>query len=170
MTDSFLYFAYGSNMLSRRLKARERTPSAQVIGAGFVEGYRLTFDKVSTDRSGKCNIKATTNPTDRVHGVLFSIPTAEERALDRAEGLGRGYRKGKVRVMTPSGARDAIAYIADNTASLLRPYDWYKALVVAGAMEHGLPDAYVEWLQAVDSQPDPNPVRRANNEAVLSDS
>ncbi len=174
MADTFLYFAYGSNMLSRRLKARNRTPSARFIGTGFVEGHRLTFDKVSKDRagnrSGKCNIEATTNPADRVYGVLFNIPTAEETALDDAEGLGRGYRKDKVRVLVPDGACAAVAYIADNTDPLLLPYDWYKAFVIAGAVEHALPEAYVQRLQAVVSQPDPDPVRRAKNEAVLSES
>ncbi len=157
-------------MLSRRLKAKGRTPSAQFIGTGFVERHRLIFDKVSTDRSGKCNIKATTNPADRVHGVLFSILKAEECALDAAEGLGKGYRKDKVRVVTPSGEFAAVAYIADNTDPLLRPYDWYKAFVITGAVEHRLPNTYVQELRTVNSQSDPDPVRSARNEAILSDS
>jgi hypothetical protein len=49
-----LIFAYGSNMLERRLTAR--TPSAIPVGTAYVEEYRLTFDKVSTDGSGKCEI------------------------------------------------------------------------------------------------------------------
>jgi gamma-glutamylcyclotransferase len=52
MPRTSLYFAYGSNMFARRLSAR--TPSAMRIGTGFVEGRKLTFDKVSTDGSGKC--------------------------------------------------------------------------------------------------------------------
>ena len=49
----------------------------------------------------------------------------------------------------------------------LRPYDWYKALVVAGAIEHSLPPAYVEWIRTFHSQPDPNVMRRAKNERLL---
>src|SRR5436309_10854406 len=90
MAGMFLYFAYGSNMLTRRLTAR--TPSAAAVGTGFVEGYRLSFDKVSSDGSGKCDIEPTSNPADRVYGVVFTIADAEAGALDDAEGLDRGYR------------------------------------------------------------------------------
>jgi len=166
MNETFLYFAYGSNMLTRRL--RKRTPSAVVIGTGFVGGHRLTFDKVSTDGSGKCNIESTNDPADRVYGVLFSIEMSEAQNLDEAEGLGSGYQKSGVHVVSPTGARMAVTYIADNTNPLLLPYDWYKDFVVRGAIEHKLPAPYVRRLQTTDSQRDLNEKRRARNEAVLA--
>jgi hypothetical protein len=165
--DSFLYFAYGSNMLTRRLTAR--TPSATPQGTAFVEWYRLTFDKKSTDGSGKCDIEATGNSADRVYGVLFSISTAEADALDEAEGLGRGYRKGDVQAVTPNGISPAVTYFATEKDPARQPYHWYKDFVVAGAVEHGLPDVYIEGLKGVPSQPDPDAARRAKNEAVLAD-
>lgn len=66
--EFFLYFAYGSNMLFRRLKAR--TPSARLVGVGHVLGYRLVFDKVSKDGSGKCDIERTGVNADMVYGAL----------------------------------------------------------------------------------------------------
>ena len=72
-------------MFTRRLT--RRTPSAAAVGIAYVEGYRLTFDKVSTDGSGKCDIEATGNAADRVYGVLFRIATAEAADLDDHEGL-----------------------------------------------------------------------------------
>jgi len=167
MADTFLYFAYGSNMLTRRLKAPKRAPSAEVVGRAFVEGRRLTFDKVSGD-SGKCDIEATGNPADRVYGVLFRIAAAEEEALDRAEGLGSGYDKGEVQAVTPAGAMPAVAYFATKKDPDRIPYHWYKAFVVAGAVEHALPDAYIEGLRAVPSQHDADSARTARNEALLS--
>lgn len=164
-TPTFLYFAYGSNMLSRRLCAR--TPSASVKVVGYLNGRRLTFDKVSTDGSGKCDIEATPHPTDLVYGVLFEIASGEKAALDTAEGLGKGYREEGVTVITPSGNVEAVAYVATAKEPALRPYHWYKALVVAGATEHALPAPYVEWLRTVDSKPDPKATRRAKNEALL---
>ncbi len=166
-TDTFVYFSYGSNMLSRRVQAIERAPSAVAIGVGFVQGRRLTFDKVGRDGSGKCDIEVTMNPTDRAYGVLFRIRSAEKTGLDRAEGLGRGYGEENVRVVTTSGECTAIAYVATMKALTLRPYHWYKALVVAGAVEHGLPLGYVEWLRTFESQADPDTKRRAENEALL---
>jgi hypothetical protein len=137
MNDSFLYFAYGSNMLTHRL--RGRAPTARAIGTGFVEGHRLAFDKVSTDGSGKCNIEPTNSPADRVYGVLFRIAASDAQFLDEAEGLGRGYQKRDVRVVCPSVTEAAVAYLADRTNPTLAPYDWYMEFVVRGAIEHSLP-------------------------------
>ena len=166
MTDSFVYFAYGSNMLSRRL--RKRTPSAVAIGTGFVKGHRLTFDKVSSDGSGKCNIAAAKNPMERVYGVLFRINSSEAERLDNTEGLGRGYRKCELHVVTPTGTSPAVAYIADRTDPLLLPYDWYKEFVITGAVEHQLPGNYIDGLRSIASRRDPDAGRDAENRATLS--
>ena len=165
--ERLLYFAYGSNMLLRRLRAPDRAPSALAVGAGYVEGRRLNFNKLSIDGSGKCDIEATCRPHDHAHGVLFSIAVAEKTALDVVEGLGRGYAEEHVRVVTDNGTETALTYVALMKAPALRPYHWYKAFVVAGAMEHGLPGDYVEWLRSIASQPDPDSGRRKANEALL---
>jgi len=165
----FRYFAYGSNMLSRRLAAADRAPSAVPSSRGYVDGYRLTFHKVSVDGSGKCHAEATGRSSDRVHGVVFDVAWADKPALDRAEFLGRGYREETLEVVTPAGPVSATAYIATVRDALLEPYRWYKALVVAGAMEHGLPAAYMEWLRGFESIEDPDEDRRRRYEALLSD-
>jgi cation transport regulator ChaC len=166
MPGTFFYFAYGSNMFGRRLAAR--TPSAVRIATALVEGRRLTFDKVSTDGSGKCDIEATGNPADRVYGVVFRIATAEGRRLDEAESLGHGYRKDEIMVVTSEGTLAAMTYIATEKDPKRRPYDWYKAFVVQGAAENALPAAYIELIRTVPSQTDPNTARRAMNEALLA--
>jgi cation transport regulator ChaC len=166
VVEAFVYFAYGSNMLSRRL--RERTPSATVIGTGHVEGRRLAFHKAGRDGSAKCDIQATDAVTDKAYGVLFRIACSEKGALDRAEGLGEGYSEENLLVQRDDGTRvTAKAYIATAIEPTLRPYDWYKGLVVAGAVENGLPRAYVEWLKTCDSQPDSDATRREQNENLL---
>jgi cation transport regulator ChaC len=163
--ETFLYFAYGSNMLTRRLVAR--TPSAEAVGTAHVEGYRLTFDKASTDGSGKCDIEATGNATDRVWGVLFRIATDEAGDLDAAEGLGHGYQKHEIDAVAASTTTRAIAYVATAKDPTRTPYQWYKALVIAGAEEHALPQDYVAALRDIPSQPDPDATRRMTNEALL---
>ena len=80
------YFAYGSNMLIERLQAR--VPSAKPATHAKIEGWRLQFDKVSSDESGKCHIVP--SPGDVVYGVLFYIDAADRGKLDQAEGLHRG--------------------------------------------------------------------------------
>src|SRR5271169_2701875 len=120
MPGTFWYFAYGSNMFARRLAAR--TPSAVRITTAFVDGRRLAFDKVSSDGSGKCDIEGTGNPANRVYGVVFRIATAEERLLDEAEGVGHGYRKDEIMVMTPEGTLAAAAYFATEKDPKRQPY------------------------------------------------
>lgn len=162
---TFLYFAYGSNMLTRRLM--RRAPSALAVGIGFVEGHKISFDKVSVDGSGKCDIRPTGNPADRVYGVLFSIDVRERNGLDQAEGLGDGYCDSEMPVKTEAGSSVAVTYLAKSTNAEMRPYDWYKEIVVAGAVEHRLPIDYVQSLRNVDSQPDADAGRSAENRAVM---
>lgn len=155
-------------MLSRRLKATNRAPSATPIGAGYVSGRRLTFDKVSKDGSGKCDIESTANLTDRAYGVLFKIAKSEKQKLGFEEGLGKGYKEETVIVITQNGEEyEASAYVATEKEPALRPYHWYKAIVIAGAVEHKLPLSYIEWLRTFNSQQDPNTERRAKNESLL---
>jgi gamma-glutamylcyclotransferase len=164
---TMLYFAYGSNMLLRRLRAKNRAPSAVAVCTGYVEGRRLDFCKLSVDGSGKCDIEATGSPRDRAWGVIFRISAADKPALDRVEGLGKGYADRQVQVVTPGGVMNAFTYVALMKAPSLRPYHWYKAFVVAGARENGLPDDYIGWLATFESQADPDSGRSKSNEALL---
>jgi len=155
----FLYFAYGSNMFYRRLL--ERAPSADQVKTGFVAGRRLTFDKLSCDGSGKCNIEITNNQSDRVYGVLYEIDKLEEKPLNKAEGVGeedKDYKEKIVEVVTSAGTHRAVAYVVMPMKKKPgpRPYHWYKAIVIAGAVEHALPASYVEWLRTIESKPDPS--------------
>jgi hypothetical protein len=161
---TFKYFAYGSNMLTRRLTAKNRAPSAKVVGTGYIEGRRLTFDKLSQDGSGKCDAEATGTATDRVYGVIFDIAMSDKVALGNAEGLNKGYAEETLKVITASGVIEVMTYIATRKERALRPYHWYKALTLAGAVEHGLPKDYVEWVRTVVSIEDQDATRRAKNE------
>jgi len=154
-------------MLTRRLIAADRAPSAKAIGIGYVECRRVTFSKVSQDWSGKCDAEVTGKKTDRVYGVIFKIALTGKAALSKAEGLGKGYTEEHVDVITGLCNVQVMTYIATKKEAVLRPYHWYKSITVAGAVEHGLPTDYVEWLKAFESIEDPNAERRAKNEALL---
>lgn len=154
-------------MLTRRLNAVDRAPSASALGPGSVTKYKLTFDKIGIDGSGKCNIEYTGKSTDCVCGVLFEIDRADKAALDRVESLGTGYDEQIIEVEMEGGVINAVTYVAMMKDPNLKPYHWYKAYVVAGAMEHGLPDRYVEWLRTIDTLPDPDSERREAHQAIL---
>lgn len=149
-------------MLTVRL--RERCPSAKPIGVGYVGGRVLRWHKVSGDGSGKCDL-AVGSDGDAGYGVIFEIEESEAVALDEAEGLGHGYDAAEVRVASESGPVQCLTYRATKTDDHLRPYDWYQKLVIAGALEHGLPKPYVLTIAAVQAVPDTTPQRRARLEA-----
>ena len=153
--NSFLYFAYGSNMLSSRL--RGRCPSAEPVGVAELPGHELRWHKRSKDNSGKCDVVACQGK--RVIGVLYRIEYSDKEGLDRAEGLGRGYEEIEAHVVHDKNNFIAKAYQATATDESLTPYGWYKALVIAGAQENGLPQDYIEQLKLVVSTDDPDRAR-----------
>jgi hypothetical protein len=139
------YFAYGSNMSTRRLRAR--APSCRFLARGTLKQYQLRFHKRSIDGSAKCDAFFTGNAEDRVLGVLFEIAPYDKPKLDRAEGLGNGYNESSVRLLLlDKSETDAIMYFSDPSYidDKLLPTQEYLQFVVDGATEHGLPDQYIQ--------------------------
>lgn len=167
--EHVVYFAYGSNMSTVRL--RERMPSCKPIGNATLPGHALRFHKLSKDKSGKCNALAT-DDGESVVGVLFSFDPAERATLNLAEGVGNGYEHATVTVINDEGRRrKVLTYLASPEAidDSLMPYSWYKDFVLSGCAEHGLPADYVAaYVQAVEATADPNTARCARERAKLS--
>ncbi len=108
--SKILYFAYGSNMDTTRLRHRVR--SCRFLCIARLQKFQLRFHKRSKDGSGKCNAVYTGAPTDTVFGVVYEIRLEEKAALDRAEGLGRGYNEQALRVLSPDGKeRSVLTYM-----------------------------------------------------------
>lgn len=166
---TMLYFAYGSNMLTERLQAR--VPSAQPIASATVSKWSLRFHKQSTDGSGKCTMIEADLDSSTVHGVIFDMSLNELPTLDEAESRGRGYERRRVSPQTLNRTVDAFAYVAESAYvdTTLRPYAWYHSLVVSGAYQHNLPEAYRHQLKNVQTKPDPNTSRRMRHHSLLSE-
>lgn len=94
---TFLNFAYGSNMLTARL--RERVSSARPVGTACLPGFSPRWHKVSVDGSGKCDVVEDATPGACVWGVVFANESAQKDSLNKAEGLGNGYGNREVSVM-----------------------------------------------------------------------
>jgi hypothetical protein len=159
------YFAYGSNMSLRRLRAR--TPGVAPLGPARLGGHELRFHKRGADGSGKCDAFEVGAASALLHGVLFRLPLTEKPALDRIEGLGSGYGEKTVTVQTHDGGwHQAVTYVAIDIAAHLKPFDWYRHHVVTGAREFGLPPDYVDAIRAVEAVVDRDISRSARERAV----
>lgn len=165
--DRFITFAYGSNMPTARITAR--CPSARVLGIAELRGHELRWHKISIDGSGKCDIVPSVAPNASVFGVLYEIAAGEKAALDRAESKGSGYEEIAVDVVSDGKPLKAKAYRATKTDSARRPYTWYRALVLAGAREHGLPTSYVSQLEAVSADADADKAREHANLELIAE-
>ncbi len=152
-------------MLSARLK--ERCSSARPLGVARLPGHELRWHKTSTDGSGKCDV-VPGNVDHTVFGVVYEIDANQKAALDRAEGLGHGYEKKDATVILNGGAVTVSIYFATKTDPALKPHAWYKALVVAGAKEHGLPTPYIASLEAIEASEDPDRARHDRNMRMVS--
>jgi cation transport regulator ChaC len=163
-----LYFAYGSNMCTGRL--RERVPSADPVRVARLLNHSLRFHKRSCDRSGKCDAFFTGEPEDVVWGVVFDIDPAEKPDLDRHEGLGHGYVERLITVIDLDGGMHPVfMYVAERSHidPTLRPYSWYRRFVVDGARQHSLPPDYIARIDAIPAVEDPDGDRDAANRRIV---
>lgn len=165
MSATFLYFAYGSNLLTARL--RERTPSARPLGVARLPLYALRWHKRGADGSGKCDIVLNPDAAAHVLGVVYEVRREEKPALDAAEALGIGYRAQELDVQLSAQPVRVWAYLALQTHADALPFTWYKALVIAGAREHRLDADYIRDLEAAAARPDGNLSRDAMHRRLL---
>lgn len=156
------YFAYGSNLHPERLA--RRVPSSRILATAILEGWSLHFHKRGEDGSGKCDVVRTTAPGDHVHGAVYHMDAREREDLDAAEGP--GYEARQLRL---DGHGLVFLYVALPTHidGRLRPFSWYKSLVLHGARHHRLPEPYVQRIADVEAIPDPDTERHARHRAIL---
>jgi len=98
----------------------------------------------------------------------------EKHLLDAAEGLGTGYDEMHMNVqcVSANGQADVVRaslYTALRTDPSAIPYSWYKAFVIAGAHECGLPQEHIDALRATPSGLDPDTERDTFNRSLLPD-
>jgi gamma-glutamylcyclotransferase (GGCT)/AIG2-like uncharacterized protein YtfP len=139
-----LYFAYGSNMSSRRLL--ERAGSARARGRARLRGMRLALNKRGRDGSAKANLVI--DARAEVWGVVFEIDSGHWPALDRYEW---GYARRRDEVWQGETRVGVQLYTA--RAPFVDPglhaFDWYRDFLVEGAREHALPEAAIAQLLAL---------------------
>ena len=144
----FQYFAYGSNVLLERL--RERCPSSTAIAPACARDWGITFTKRGRDGSGKATLVRADSAKLDAFGMIYDIDVAEGVDLDAAEGYGYDRVDNfQVHNAIDGTSRKVVTYIARDDAIVqhLHPFDWYLALVIAGAIQNKLQCDHVTNLR-----------------------
>ncbi len=88
-------------------------------------------------------------PGRSVWGVVYELPLGLGE-LDAKEGAGSSYRRREFEVLLDGGALKAQAYeVIQKEPEEVTPRRDYLEMLVAGALEHGLPGHYVAELRAL---------------------
>ena len=141
----------------------ERCSTASLLGVARLDGYGLEFHKQSRDGSGKCSI---TSPGDGVWLAVYGMSADDKKLLDAIEGVNNGYLDITVDVPGFSPCNTYVAE-ASHIDDQLLPYDWYRALVLAGCRYHGFPAEYRDRIAALPTRQDPDTRRSTDNFALL---
>ncbi|MEM7019016.1 MAG: gamma-glutamylcyclotransferase [Pseudomonadota bacterium] len=101
-------------------------------------------------------------PGEQVFGVVFDIAPPDKPVLDKYE---MAYHTQQVEL----SVGHAFTYIprTERIDTQAVPYDWYKALVLAGAELHKFPEAYIEQIRQIPTLADADPERVAHAEQIL---
>jgi len=150
-----LYFAYGSNMDGVQMK--ERCPSHEFRGTGFITDYRLDFTHYAAHRKGGA-ADIVPEGDARVWGVLYDISNEDIEALNRFEGMGLQppvYRHASVNITHETNRNDsmtdAYAYEIITKSGPFKPSRNYMRHLLDGARMWGLPESYIAMLKAIQT-------------------
>ena len=147
-----------------------RVKSALILCIGRLQGYQLTLHKRGIDGSAKADAVYTGEPSDVTWGVVYQITKKHKSLLDDLECVIMGYDSVEVEIaLSPGGCVQAWAYLARTTAigKGLKPFTWYKAFMVHGARQHGLPAKYIGFLDAIEATADLDTPRHQLNTNII---
>jgi cation transport regulator ChaC len=150
-SDPVWYLAYGSNMHHSAFRERRgMRPSEWRIAR--IRGYRLRFNLEGRPKGRAAPANICPDPGCEMWGVLYRITRRELLRLDATEGVpGRHYRHVLVPAEDPDGnIVTAVTYMARGLDADRAPSFRYISLLRDGARAHGLPEAWVQYLESVE--------------------
>uniref|UniRef100_A0AC35TL96 Gamma-glutamylcyclotransferase n=1 Tax=Rhabditophanes sp. KR3021 TaxID=114890 RepID=A0AC35TL96_9BILA len=144
--DFFYYFAYGSNLLGERIRILNDTAIFQE--AGELKGYKVAFyDQSERWHGGIASIDE--NSSDNVYGCIYRIHKKQSENLDLQE---YGYHRLDVSIRGLKSKKTVLCrtyQYSSTTKVATLPSLGYKTVIVTGAIEHRLPEAYVDMLNSL---------------------
>ncbi len=152
------YFAYGSNLCVRQMAAR-------CPDAGDPRPAMLTDHDWLINQRGVATVEPFA--AGQVHGVLWQVSDHDLATLDGAEGVPVRYRRDRLAVHTDVGLLPAWVYI-DHRVTPGPPRPGYLPRIIDGAIHHGLPQRWIDFLHRWDPAHWPLPALRSNTLAPQS--
>ena len=151
------YFAYGSNMQGATLRGRRGISWSRALPAR-VANWRFVCDKPPLLPSmGESFANLVPEPGAETYGVLFELDANDLAHVELTEGVLIGnYRRIDVVAEPLAGAEavTAAALVTDARDPSLAPSERYRALLVEGAREHGLPAVWIAFLESLPARPE----------------
>jgi len=146
------YFAYGSNMQIATFRGRRGIAYRRAVPARLA-GWRLVLDKPPMIPVGHAVANIVPEPGAVLLGVLYEISPPDLTHVELTEGVLIGnYRRVELTaetLATPGFTTPAVSLASDRRDPKYLPSDRYMRCVIAGAEEHGLPEAYLTFLRGV---------------------
>ena len=143
------YFGYGSNMNRGIFEGRRGMRPIKAEPA-LLEDYRLCFNlAIGPGERGVANLEARAGAC--TWGVLYLITVEQSEHLDRTEGVPRAYRRVPVSAIVYSSEKiAAFTYQSGKIGLGRKPSLRYIALLIEGAVQHGLPPRYIRYLRSFE--------------------
>ncbi len=148
LAQTYLYFAYGSNMSPAQM--HERCPRAVRRGTGILYGWRRNFTVVAPHfgtTATAAGIERSDNETDYIEGVIYDLTGEEKRSLDEIEAGGYA----PVEIDFKLAGEHVSGYthmpIGAPAPSDFKPPGYYMKLIIEGAEINGLVDLARELRQ-----------------------
>jgi hypothetical protein len=140
-----LYAAYGSNLDPERMALR--APHSPLQGAGWLQGWRLTFGGEDLSWEGAmCTLVE--DPEHQVYVALYDLTHGDEKSVDEWVGVTDDlFRKITIRVQTLDGDVPAWMYVL-NTYEGGLPTATYLGMLADAAEAGGAPDDYVTEMRS----------------------
>lgn len=152
------YFAYGSNLCVRQMALR--CPDATDPRRAVLADHDWLINQRGV---------ATVEPLSgtQVHGVVWQLSEHDLATLDSAEGVPDRYSRNRLVVQTEHGPSDAWVYI-DHRVNPGPPRPGYLERIIDGAVHHGLPQRWIDFLRRWDPSGWPRPLPHAGTPAPQS--
>jgi gamma-glutamylcyclotransferase (GGCT)/AIG2-like uncharacterized protein YtfP len=128
------YFAYGSNLDAAQMRAR--CPSAKLLGAAILDGYRLGFAGQSAAWGGGV-ATVVRDGEGRVPGLLWALCDEDLERLDRFEGHPVAYERRRLLVSVADGARRRAHVYVKDAAEQSLPTEAYFGVLWRAYRKHG---------------------------------